>query len=740
MSVCGWRIRKRKVHPLVILGLGVGFASGGIECLRDQSSEQRGPLAAVTSPCTEGLSRKLDPRIHCAELIPTPDVRLASGFLELRPASSPFGIATTRDGHVRHNVAIVVDGLPEASALGGFTTYVAWMYTMSLDSVVKLGEIRNGRTEVGQVFRNQFRVLVTAEPSAAVAERTGQLVLRTTSPSALLLGHIDIAVLEASDSAPALTPAGAEPDAHAVVSGWFMPPMRPSMPMIPGLRRLQPHATPFLPGLDVPLAAIPEARPRTLVEMESGDTLNLKAMLVRRTINGKVFRMYGFNGQYPGPLIKVEQGATIVVKLTNEIELPTSIHWHGVRIENRFDGVPGVTQAPVQPGETFVYRIHFRDAGIYWYHPHHREVVQQDLGLYGNMLVTSPDADYFGPVNREEVVMLDDLLVGEEGLVPFGVESPTHALMGRFGNVFLVNGEPDYQLSVRRGEVVRFFVTNVANTRTFNLVLNGVPLKVIGSDIGKFEREEWVESVVIAPAERYILEARFPESGEVAVTNRVQALNHIYGSFAPEVDTLGWVQVSQEPVAPDHRQVFERLRVNHDVVAEIDPYRSEFGRPVDHELEIGLRLQNLPPPTFLSMNTSYFPPVEWNDGMPVMNWLTTGHEVEWVLLDPATGRENMDIDWRFTQGEVVKIRLRHPSGFLHAMDHPIHIHGQRFLILERDGQANGNLVWKDTVVIPVGSTVDILLELSNPGRWMLHCHVAEHLGVGMGMVFEVEPR
>ena len=131
----------------------------------------------------------------------------------------------------------------------------------------------------------------------------------------------------------------------------------------------------------------------------------------------------------------------------------------------------------MNPGDTFRYRIFFRDAGIYWYHPHHREDIQQELGLYGNMLVESPRADYFGPAHREAVLMLDDLLLGEAGLVPFGTEASNYALMGRFGNVLLINGEPDYELEVERGEIVRFFFTNVSNTRTFNVSFDGTPVR-----------------------------------------------------------------------------------------------------------------------------------------------------------------------------------------------------------------------------------------------------------------------
>jgi FtsP/CotA-like multicopper oxidase with cupredoxin domain len=124
--------------------------------------------------------------------------------------------------------------------------------------------------------------------------------------------------------------------------------------------------------------------------------------------------------------------------------------------------------------------------------------------------------------------------------------------------------------------------------------------------------------------------------------------------------------------------------------------------------------------------------------MPMMNWASSPDNVRWILRDPRSGRENGDIDWSFRVGEVVKIRLHNSRRVLHAMQHPIHIHGQRFLVLTVNGVPNRNLVWKDTLMLPVGVTADILLELSNPGLWMLHCHIAEHLEAGMMMVFTVQ--
>nr|NIQ60237.1 multicopper oxidase domain-containing protein [Gemmatimonadota bacterium]NIU80452.1 multicopper oxidase domain-containing protein [Gammaproteobacteria bacterium]NIX25865.1 multicopper oxidase domain-containing protein [Actinomycetota bacterium] len=128
--------------------------------------------------------------------------------------------------------------------------------------------------------------------------------------------------------------------------------------MLPALMDLRPRAAPYLPTAAHEAAP---ARPRRLVRMTDGDSLALTAEFVRRVIRGREYLMYGFNGQSPGPLIWVPQDATIVVDFTNAIDLPTTVHWHGVRLDNRFDGVPGVTQDPVPPGGSFRYRIHFRD-------------------------------------------------------------------------------------------------------------------------------------------------------------------------------------------------------------------------------------------------------------------------------------------------------------------------------------------------------------------------------------------
>jgi FtsP/CotA-like multicopper oxidase with cupredoxin domain len=365
-----------------------------------------------------------------------------------------------------------------------------------------------------------------------------------------------------------------------------------------------------------------------------------------------------------------------------------------------------------------------------------REDVQQELGLYGNILVRTE----YGPANREEVLLLDDLLVGDSGLIPLGKDSPTHALMGRFGNLFLVNGEPGYRLAVRRGEVVRFYLTNASSTRTLNLSFGGARMKVVAADAGPFEREAWVESVVIGPAERYVVHVRFDRPGNVALVNHVRGLDHLFGRFFPQVDTLGVVSVGRERVRDDLRANFAMLRRDSATTHALEPYRRFLDKAPDKTVVLTLETHDLPFVTerLMQLDSIYFAPVEWGGTMPMMNWASTGRQVRWVLRDPATGKENMDVSWTFSRGEPVKIRLVNERRAFHGMQHPIHLHGQRFLVLAVNGVPNEDLAWKDTVLVPAGAVVDILLDTANPGHWMLHCHIAEHLSAGMMMHFTVQ--
>src|SRR5206468_6127053 len=193
---------------------------------------------------------------------------------------------------------------------------------------------------------------------------------------------------------------------------------------------------------------------------------------VKRRICDATVLMLTYNGSVPGPTLKVPQGARITVHVTNHGDLDATVHWHGLRLENRYDGTHD-TQAPIPIGQTFTYQVHVPDSGAYWYHPHIREDYGQELGLYGNILVTPNEPVYWPPANRELLLTLDDILIEDGQIAAFGESWPKHVAMGRFGHVLLVAGEPDLSVEAKRGEVVRFYLTNTANTRVFNVAVPG---------------------------------------------------------------------------------------------------------------------------------------------------------------------------------------------------------------------------------------------------------------------------
>jgi FtsP/CotA-like multicopper oxidase with cupredoxin domain len=530
-------------------------------------------------------------------------------------------------------------------------------------------------------------------------------------------------------------------------------------------------------------------------------------------------RMLAYNGSIPGPTLRVREGSEVVVNIENEGDLEATVHWHGLRLENRYDGTHQ-TQQPVRVGEQFSAHVGFRDPGVYWYHPHIREDYGQELGLYGNVLVEPIDPDYWPPVHREIALTLDDILIEDGKVAPFSRAETTHSAMGRFGNVLLIGGETDPCLSARLGEVVRFYLTNTANTRVFRVALPGARMKLVGGDSGHVERAEFVEDVVIAPSERAVIDVAFEESGELTLEHRTPERTY----------RLASIQVGEERAEPPLDDQFAKLRVNADMAAareriasygEAEPDKTlafiaemDFGAPEGegpliyscpmhphivseepgHCPECGMKLLPAvaPPasyscpmhPEVVSEAPGHCPEcgmkllpaplvaelggghehahhhegagahehahgghsheaaegIEWEDDMVAVNRMTTPANMRWKLIDRSTGAENAAIDWRFRVGDRVKIRLLNEMAGDHPMHHPFHVHGAgRFLVLSRDGVVEPNLVWKDTVLVRTGQTVDILLDVSNPGLWMAHCHIAEHHESGMMFSFNVAP-
>jgi FtsP/CotA-like multicopper oxidase with cupredoxin domain len=561
---------------------------------------------------------------------------------------------------------------------------------------------------------------------------------------------------------------------------------------------------------------LPAARSPELIELADGDKYDLRIAPVAKQLGDTTVRMLAYNGSIPGPTMSVQQGSELVVNALNDGDLEATVHWHGLRLENRYDGTHE-TQAPMPVGGSFTYRLRFPDPGVYWYHPHIREDYGQEMGLYGNIVVVPSEPDYWPAVNRELTLTLDDILLEDGHVAPFSRAESTYTAMGRFGNVLLVNGEPELMLTACKGEVVRFYLTNTANTRVFNVGLPGARMKRVGGDSGHYEREELVEGAIVAPSERVVVDVLFNEPGELTLEHRTPDRTYPLATIAVTDE-----QADQSPAAE-----FPSLRTNADMTAERERLSPHLEAEPDKTLALVAEMDIGEPEVPAGASVAYACPmhpevisdepgqcpkcgmkllatavapiayacpmhpevtsdqpdrcpkcgmklvpaqlvpqateghagdaagehehsggghahdaggIEWEDDMVEVNRLTTPTSMRWKLIDRSTGAEGAAIDWRFRVGDRVKIRLVNEMESDHPMHHPFHIHGAgRFLILARDGAVEPNLVWKDTVLVPTGQVVDLLLEVTNPGRWMAHCHIAEHHESGMMFSFDVDP-
>jgi FtsP/CotA-like multicopper oxidase with cupredoxin domain len=575
------------------------------------------------------------------------------------------------------------------------------------------------------------------------------------------------------------------------------------------------------------LDGLPDAGRAEIVDIPDGENVELRIAPVAKQIEGETVRMLAYNGSIPGPTLRVRENSEIGVDVVNEGDLDATVHWHGLRLDNRYDGTHE-TQEPIPVGGSFSYRITFPDPGVYWYHPHIREDYGQEMGLYGNILVVPAEPDYWPPAHRDLPLTLDDVLIEEGVIAPFSRSETTYAAMGRFGNVLLVGGETDVSLTAKRGEVVRFYLTNTANTRVFNVALSGARMKLVGGDSGRYEREELVDSIVIAPSERAVVDVLFQESGRVTLEHRTPARTY----------TLATIDVSAEKPEPSLAERFDVLRENLEWREERERLAPYFDAPPDKTLSLVAEIEMDVPegevvyacpmhpdvvsdradrcpkcgmtllptaaagayvcpmhPEVVSDTPDHCPKcgmkllpaalmaqgsghhghgkhgdghghagdhgshaadhhhshqnhehadtaggIEWEDDMVDVNRITTPANTRWNLIDRETSAVNHAIDWRFRVGDRVKLRLVNEMESDHPMHHPFHIHGAgRFVVLARDGVAEKNLVWKDTVLVRTGQTVDLLLHVTNPGRWMAHCHIAEHHESGMMFSFDVLP-
>jgi FtsP/CotA-like multicopper oxidase with cupredoxin domain len=447
--------------------------------------------------------------------------------------------------------------------------------------------------------------------------------------------------------------------------------------------------------------------------------------------DGRVREVWGYNGQLPGPLLRVKEGTRTRIRVENGLPVPTSIHWHGFhqRGTPTMDGVEGVAREPIAPGSAFVYDFVAEPAGTHWYHSH--VGVQYGNGLFGPFIVdeASPIAAY----DRDEVLLINDWFREEGDVLLAGLLSPkpqdtsttavkrsmrkmadmppTKKMAGRdrmpamvmpmmdVGDLpfesGLINGkgratgtnQPLTPVEVGNGETVRLRLINGSSTFSFRFQIDGHPLTVIACDGAPVKPVE-VDNLVFAAGERYdvLLKAQTP------------------GAY--------WIRAAT---------------LDGDEVRAVLRYRGESrAEPASIPVRWGMRalmpeMLRSPAPAALAKNPREIP-LNLGGTMMPYRWSIGGQY--YPNSDPiAIGR-----------GESVRLVFRNPTG----MDHPFHLHGHSFYVLGKPGALNlVDPVLKDTVTVPARSDLVIQWVADNPGRWFFHCHIEWHMATGMARVIEI---
>jgi FtsP/CotA-like multicopper oxidase with cupredoxin domain len=454
-------------------------------------------------------------------------------------------------------------------------------------------------------------------------------------------------------------------------------------------RGLQPEG--WGAGLEMVAAADTNPDPRVV-------EINLEARIARVEIApGQTVDAWTYDGRLPGPLIRLRVGDRLIVHFTNALPEPTTVHWHGLRVPLRMDGVPDISQPPVKPGESFTYDFVVPDAGLFWYHPHVMSAAQVGFGLYGALLVEDPD-DGVG-VEDELVMVLSDIALNERG----ALESPEAGgsianVFGREGSHVLLNGRKQSSLVVRSGAPQRWRIVNAAKSRYFNLDLGGVMFRLIGGDGGFQEFASERDTLLLAPGERadVIVSPRL-EAGESIVLRSVlvnRGMFTLEGRFPyDELLTLTGSNAPaySGPAPPSVRRAIEPL-------------------PLAGATKVDLELALDQPP----------------DAVPEYSIRGKLYSARHKALGARIGETQI---WTVTNST--------------KWSHPLHLHGFFFQVLDDNGVPVRPLAWKDTVDIPFEKAVRLAVRFDDregvTGSWMLHCHVLDHAEAGLMGVVQVTP-
>jgi FtsP/CotA-like multicopper oxidase with cupredoxin domain len=410
--------------------------------------------------------------------------------------------------------------------------------------------------------------------------------------------------------------------------------------------------------------------------------------------------VWSYDGTIPGPMIRVPQGARVQQTLVNELDVPTSIHWHGIRIDNAMDGVAGLTQPPVAPSEEYTYDFAVPDAGTYWYHAHMNSMEQVGRGLSGPLIIdeaTPPDVD------RDEVLMLNDwLLDPETGAFS---EPFSHPMMmshgGRTGNLIGVNGDFAYAMTSRTGERLRLRLINAANARIFVLRLQGMEGWTVALDGMPLDTPDPIgEEIILAPAQRVDLIVDVTATADQPA-GVLMSLNSDGWEALVEMTVSG--STDRRPDAP------EPLPANTNTALPDLSQAQQFDLVMEGGAMAGMESA-----------------VYQGETLDFRALIDRGQF--WALSGQAGMSETPFAS--LTQGDVARVTLTNRTAFPHAM----HLHGMHFREVRDDGSL-GPL--RDTILSFPEQPLEIAFVADNPGKWLFHCHMLAHAASGMNTWIEV---
>lgn len=404
---------------------------------------------------------------------------------------------------------------------------------------------------------------------------------------------------------------------------------------------------------------------------------------------GKQTQVWTYNGGIPGPLLRAKRGDKLIVHFTNNLPEPTTIHWHGVRVPAAMDGA-GAHGSAIAPGESFRYEFELLDSGTFWYHPHVRSSAQVGFGLYGALLVD--DGEDLGD---DVVMVLSDIGISEDGtLVPGDVSGWFGDYFGRAGDTLLVNGRLNPTIKARVGAPQRWHIINAARSRYFLFNVPGQKLIRIGGDGGLIAHPVGVSELRLAPGERAELFIRpvAIEGGSIIVQSRDADAFHVGSTLPPE--DLFTLEVTGDKPWTAFPPIAQTLRTI---------------QPIDTTNAITRTLELTEQPGTAG-------------GQPTLG----------INGKPASAMEMLHAQVGTTEVWTV----RNTTDY----DHPFHLHGFFFQVLELGGKAPAVAEWKDTVNVPHQQTLRFAVTYDNrPGDWMFHCHILDHADLGMMAVLMVMP-